>query len=213
MRRPGFEVEFDRLRWRLRLALGALVLVTLVGVFGYVLIGGTEGGVVDAIYMTVITLTTVGFGEIIDMTNNPAGRIFTVLLLLVGMGIVAYTVPMVAAFFIEGQLHHIFARRRMQKAIEGQRGHFIVCGDVPAAWFLAEELVRTRRPVVLVVPAGPDVLDDAPTALDDVPRIEGDSSDDDVLESAGAERAGGIVFCMRENKDNVLGVLTAPTPW
>jgi voltage-gated potassium channel len=67
--------------------------------------------------MTVITLTTVGFGEIIDMTNNPTGRAFTVLLLLVGMGIVVYSIPLTAAFVIEGQLSHTFLRRRMLKRV------------------------------------------------------------------------------------------------
>jgi len=62
-----FDVEFERLRWRLRLAVGAVVLVTLVGILGFVLIGGHEHNLIDAVYMTIITLTTVGFGEIIDM--------------------------------------------------------------------------------------------------------------------------------------------------
>ncbi len=150
--RPPQQHEFDRLRRRLRLAIGALVLVTLVGVLGFVLIGKGQHGVIDAIYMTIITLTTVGFGEIIDMSNPPAGRIFTILLLLGGMGIVAYTVPMLAAFVIEGQLHHIFRRRRMQQSIDRIQQHFIVCGDDATSWYVAEELIRTGRPTVVVTP-------------------------------------------------------------
>ena len=103
-----------------------------VGSIGYTIIGAGEHGLIDAIYMTVITLTTVGFGEIIDMTNNPTGRIFTVLLLLVGMGIVAYSIPLMAAFVIEGQLSHTFFRRRMLKRVAQMTNHYVVCGETQA---------------------------------------------------------------------------------
>ena len=200
--------EFYRLRRRLRLALGALALVTAVGVLGFLIIGGAGQGVVDAIYMTVITLTTVGFGEIIDMSNNPAGRIFTVALLLVGMGIVAYTVPMAAAFVIEGQLNNIFARRRMQKTIAELADHHIVCGDTSACWHVAEELLRTGHSVVIVAPTA-EALTEAQHRLGEGPGIVGDPSSDEVLREAGADRAAGIVVCTSNDKDNVLTVLTA----
>jgi len=200
--------EFYRIRRRIRMALGALVLVMMIGVLGFVLIGGAQHGLVDAIYMTVITLTTVGFGEIIDMAGNPTARVFTIALLLVGMGIVAYTVPMVAAFIIEGQLHHIFSRRRMQKSIAELSGHFIVCGDTEASWYVAEELLRTRRAAVVVAPTG-EALADARDRLGEFLGLEGDPSNDDTLLAAGIERAAGVVFCMDNEKDNVLGVLTA----
>ena len=152
-RHHSSDAEFARLQRRLRHAIGVLVLLTVVGVLGFVIIARGEHGVIDAIYMTVITLTTVGFSEIIDMTNNPAGRIFTVLLLLSGMGIVAYTVPMVAGLLIEGQLHHIFARRRMQKTISQMSDHYIVGGDSASRWYVVEELLGTHRPVMLVTPS------------------------------------------------------------
>ncbi len=193
---------------RVRLAFGALVLVTAVGVLGFVIIGGSGYGIIDAIYMTVITLTTVGFGEIIDMSQNPAGRAFTVVLVLVGMGIVAYTVPMLAALMIEGQLHNIFARRRMQKTIGKMSEHYIVCGDTTATWHVAEELTRTQRDVVVVAPTQ-ESLGDVQTRVGEIPSVIGDPSDDQILRSAGVERAAGLVFSMGSDKDNVIGVLTA----
>jgi hypothetical protein len=114
--RPSLS-EFERLRRQLRRALVALLLVILVGVTGFSVIGAPEHGVVDAVYMTVITLTTVGYGEIIEMSHRPEGRVFTVLLLLVGMGIFAYSLPLLTAFVVEGQLTHIFERGRMQKQL------------------------------------------------------------------------------------------------
>lgn len=206
-RRFGVEAEFERIKRRVRVALGALMLVTLTGILGFVLIGGAQHGLVDAIYMTVITLSTVGFGEIVEMDGNAAGRLFTVALILGGMGIVAYTIPMLAALLIEGQLHNVFARRRMEKAIGGMSGHYIVCGDTPAARYVVEELLRTRRDVVVVGPRE-DLLA-AEEWLADAPRVVGDPSHDDVLSGAGIDRAAGVVFAMREDKDNVIGVLTA----
>ncbi|NIM50583.1 MAG: potassium channel protein [Gemmatimonadales bacterium] len=207
-RRHTEAAEFLRLRRRLRLALGALILVIAIGVLGFTLIGGEAYSLVDAIYMTVITLTTVGFGEIIDMSNNPAGRVFTALLVLGGMGIVAYTVLMVAAFVIEGQLHNVFTRRRMLKTIADMLDHYIVCGDTAASWYVAEELIRTRRRAVILAPTE-TALSEAQHRLGEFAGLTGDPSDDDVLLSAGIERAAGLVFCMDNDKDNVLGVLTA----
>ncbi|HEX9728683.1 MAG TPA: NAD-binding protein [Gemmatimonadales bacterium] len=204
----GSDAEFNRLRRRLRLAVGALVLVTGVGVLGFVLLGRGSHGLIDAVYMTVITLTTVGFGEIIDLSGNPAGRLFTIALLLIGMGIVAYTVPMLAAFVIEGQLHHIFRRRRMQNSIAQLSDHYVVCGDAAAGWYVAEELVKSGRPTVLVVPTE-EMLEAALNHVGEVPAVTGDPSEEGVLLTAGTDRAAGIVFAMKEDKDNVLGVLTA----
>lgn len=146
--------EFDRIKRRLGIAILALALVTTAGVLGFAIIGAGEYSFIDAIYMTIITLTTVGFTEIIDMSNNPAGRVFTVLLLVGGMGIVAYSVSMLGAFLIEGHLEHIFARGRMDKAIPEMKNHLIVCGDTSATWHAVEELTSTGRSVVLRNPHG-----------------------------------------------------------
>jgi voltage-gated potassium channel len=200
--------EFERIRRRLAQALAALVIVTMIGVVGFSIIGKGRYSLIDAAYMTVITLTTVGYGEIIDMSQNPAGRVFTMGLLLTGMGIVAYTVPLLAAFFIEGQVNHIFLRRRMDKQIAQLREHYVVCGDIAATWYVAEELKRTDRPFVLVVPTE-GVLREALERLGEVPRIVGDPSDDDALLAAGVDRCAGVVVVMESDKDNVLVALTA----
>lgn len=200
--------EFERIRRRLSQAFAALVIVTIIGVVGFSIIGEGRYSLVDAAYMTVITLTTVGYGEIIDMSQNPAGRVFTMGLLLVGMGIVAYTVPLLAAFLIEGQLNHIFSRRRMDKQIGQLSGHHVVCGDMAATWYVAEELKRSGRPFVLVVPTE-GALSEALERLGEIPRIVGDPSDDDTLLAAGIDRCAGVVVVMESDKDNVLVALTA----
>ncbi len=182
--------------------------VTAVGIVGFALIGRGHNSLIDAIYMTVITLTTVGYGEIIDMSHNPAGRMFTVGLLLLGMGVVAYTVPLMAAFLIEGQLLHFFSRRRMDRAIDRLRGHYIVCGQTPGTWHVVDELRRSGWWVVLVVPTE-SASAVAFERLGDLLRVEGDPSEDDVLREAGIERAAGVIACMENHKDNVLVALAA----
>ncbi len=207
-RLSGRMAEFHRIQKRLELAIFALVLVTAIGVVGYMLIGGDGTGLIDAIYMTFITLTTVGFTEIIDMSANPAGRVFTMFLLLGGMGIVTYTMLTLAAFVIEGQLRHIFTRRQMQRRIGRMKEHFIVCGDTFARWYVTEELIKTGRNVVLVT-SSQEAIDEAAERLGDIPGVMGDPSDDDILIEAGVLEAAGIVFSMADDKDNLLGVLTA----
>jgi len=206
--RLGSSHEFYRLRRRLGIAVAALISVTATGAIGYTVIGRGEHGIVDAVYMTIITLTTVGFGEIIDMTNNPAGRIFTVMLLMVGMGIVAYSIPLMAAFVIEGQLSHTFLRRRMLKRVGQMTNHYVVCGDTPAAVYVATELVRTGRDVVLAGIADESANLDHED-LSGLPHVAGDPSDDSVLMSAKVQSAEGLVACMENDKDTVLVVLTA----
>jgi len=200
--------ELRRLRRRLLIALGLLLLVTAVGIVGFMIIGGWRYSVVDAAYMTIISLTTVGYGEIVDMSQSPGGRIFTMLLLMSGMGVVAYTIPALTAFVIEGQLNHVFTRRKMLKNIEKMKDHFLVCGDTPTSCHVAEELFRTGRPLVFLGPSDAAVEPVKARCLG-IPALVGDPCADSVLMSAGIERAAGVVFAMENEKDNVIGVLTA----
>jgi voltage-gated potassium channel len=189
-------------------ALVALFAVLTIGVVGFEIIGGPQHTLIDAVYMTVITLTTVGYGEIIDMSNHPAGRVFTICLILLGMGIVAYTVPMLSALVIEGELHHLFARRRMLRKIGSMTDHFIVCGDTAAAAYVAEELARSGREVVYIAPTE-EALEAAADRVGEIPGVVGDPTDDKVLFSASVHTARGVVSSMKEDKDNILVVLTA----
>ncbi len=192
-----------------RLATAGLAVLTVfaVGVVGYTLIDHGQHRLLDALYMTVITLTTVGYGEIIPMENNPAGRIFTMLLLLVGMGILVYFVSAVTAFLVEGQLEHVFWRKRMRQAIAELKGHVIVCGAGVVAGHLIEELQRVERAVVAVIPAGSAV----PQGIErrELPHLVGDAADEDILAEAGLARAMGLVAALELDRDNVLVTLTA----
>ncbi len=202
--------QLAEMRRRLRTA-GIAALATLtVGAVGFWVLATEASGahrVLDAIYMTVITLTTVGYGEIVPLETKPWGRIFTMVLLIFGFAILAYFASTLTAFLVEGQIGNVFRRQRMQKAIAQVRDHYLVCGDRPLAGHVLDELRRTRRPVVAVVPAGsaPPPL----TTPGELLFVEGDPADEDVLKAAGILRAAGVFACMDSDRENVLITLTA----
>jgi len=206
MERSG-DRQLAQMRRQLVTAGIAMLVVSAVGVIGYSIIDHGEHRLIDALYMTVITLTTVGYGEIIPMDNHPGGRVFTMVLLLFGAGIIVYFLSSVTAFFIEGQLKDVFWRRRMRKAIGELSGHFIVAGAGAVAAHVLEELRRVQRPALAIVPPGADTAHLG--GSDEVLLVEGDPAEEEVLREAGVMRAAGIVPALESDRDNVLVTLTA----
>lgn len=194
------------LRRRLLSALGLLVAVTLVGIVGFSVID-PSAGVIRSFFMTAITLTTVGYGEEIPIDTDGA-RIFTAVLILAGMGATLYFVSASTAFLLEGQLGHVFRRKRMQRDLERLEGHMIVCGSGPTALYAARELSRVERPLVLVARTSADV-EDLRADVSTVPVVVGDPTDDDILRAAGVERASGVIACAEADNENVVITLTA----
>jgi voltage-gated potassium channel len=142
----------------------------------------------------------------IPLENHPWGRVFTMGLLLFGMGILVYFASAVTAFLVEGQLGQVFWRKRMRQAIAALKDHYVVCGAGAVAGHVLEELVRVQRPVVTIVPHGATLPVIAGVELLEVP---GDPADEEVLREAGAERALGLVPALDSDRDNVLVTLTA----
>ncbi|MCU0453467.1 MAG: potassium channel protein [Bacteroidetes bacterium] len=179
-----------------------LVGILFVGAFGYILIEGWT--FFDALYMTVITLATVGFGETHPLSN--AGRAFTIFLILGGIGIITYGVTTVTAFLVEGEMNGYLRRRRMQRAIGKLKEHYIVCGGGKNGRYVIEELRRTKRDVVVVERH----RDRVQSLLEDgVLALEGDATSDNTLLTAGIERATGLVATLPEDRDNLFVVITA----
>jgi voltage-gated potassium channel len=113
-----------------------LIATLLVGTFGYAVLSKGQFSILDCLYMTVITITTIGYGEIIDLSHNPAGRIFTVFIAFSGIGIATYLFSNVTSLMVEGRLKEVFWRRRMEKEINMLRKHYIdgspACRTSPA---------------------------------------------------------------------------------
>ena len=187
---------------RLRNASLILIAVIAAGTAGYILIEGWS--VLDSLYMTVITIATVGFGEVHPLTT--AGRIFTIFLIAGGVAGAGYTLARVVEFMIEGYFSDIWGGRTMKKKIDQLSGHYIVCGFGRVGEQVAREFTRTGAEFV-VLDNNPDVQKflDAEGVL----YIQGDAADEDVLQAAGIERAKGLVSVVDSDADNVYVTLTA----
>ena len=135
-----------RTQTRFRFMLVLLVLIIGLGTFGYMLIEDWE--VLDALYMTVITLATVGFREVHQLT--PLGQVFTVLLIIFGVGGVIYTIGTLAQLLIEGELQELLGRRKMEKQLQKIRDHYIICGYGRVGKQVCREFRQRRVPFVVV---------------------------------------------------------------
>lgn len=179
-----------------------LIFILLAGVLGYHLIEGWSW--FDALYMTVITLATVGYGEIHQLSFP--GRVFTIFLIFSGMGILLYGVTELTAFMVEGEMSGYLRRRKMKRMIERLTGHYILCGWGLKGSHVLEELQRTKRKCVVI-----DINKEKAGFLfsGGTLVIEGDATEDSVLKEAGVERAAGLVTTLPTDKDNLFVVITA----
>ena len=182
------------------LGIAALFGVFIVGTVGYVLLGF---GVLDAIYQTVTTVTTVGFRELEPLDG--AGQIFTIILILAGVGTALYTLTVLLEALVEGHVGEAMERRRMDKQINAMSGHVIVCGWGRVGRAAAKELEGAAKGVV--------VVDLDPERAATVPRpylsVVGDASDDDVLRHAGIDRASALVAVVSTDAANLFITLSA----
>lgn len=196
----------DLLR-RLRTAGTLLVLNFLIGIGGYKVLGGPQWSLLDCAYMTVITLATIGYGEVHDMGNNPSLRVFTMVLIVTGIGTMGYVFTTLTEFVIDGKLQRLLQGQRMSKGISELRGHTIVLGAGETGVHIIEELVRTRTPFVVVDSAQDRV--DRVLQHHEFLHIIDDATDEEVLRRAGVERAGGLMVCMPSDKDNLFVTMSA----
>jgi voltage-gated potassium channel len=185
-----------------------LLAIFVIGTLGYWIIGGGDYSLFDCLYMTIITITTIGFTEIIDLAGNTAGRVFTVIVAICGIGVLAYLVTNITAAIVEGQLTKSFRRRRMEKAAAKAREHYIICGMGEAGRHIINELRETRRPHV-IVDVDPDRIDKSYETMSDGIFIEGDATDNDTLTKAGIESASGVFAVTGDDNQNLVICLTA----
>ena len=138
------------IRRRLIYTVATLVGTILAGSTGYYVLFEGKSSYLDCLYMTVISLTTVGYGEVLGITGNPAAQLFTMVLIVFGMGIILYSISTMTAMLIEGELTGMLRRRKMENQIKGLSGHYIVCGGGETGFPLAVELVTSKASVVLI---------------------------------------------------------------
>jgi voltage-gated potassium channel len=187
---------------RLQLGLTAFAVVILVGFVGYQVLEGFSP--LDALYMTVITVSSVGFSEVEPLDSS--GRLFTIFLITAGLASVAFAAASGAEFVLEGHMRRIIERRRMDRSIQHLDDHVIICGLGRVGRRLAEELVDEGVGFV--------VVDTEMVRLQEAvergyPYVEGDATEESVLLEAGITRARALVACVNSDADNVLTTLTA----
>jgi voltage-gated potassium channel len=190
-------------------AAALLVTIFVAGTVGFRIIGGSEHTLLDAIYMTTTTLTTVGFGEVIRVSDRPAAEVFTVLLLLFGTGTFVYFFSNLTAFVVEGTLERLFWRRRMTRDIDQLREHYVVCGAGHTGEHVTRELSETRRPFVVIDQDEGRVRELHTKLGSEFAALIGDATEDEMLAAAGLARAQGLVACVGSDKDNILVTFTA----
>ncbi len=180
------------------------VSVIIFGTAGYYALEGWS--VIDSLYMTVITMTTVGYGETYPLNQN--GKVFTIILILMSVGIVGYVFSTVAAFIVSGEIRYVIRGRRMDKQIEKLRDHVILCGMGRIGFRVAEEFVRSKTPFV-VIEQDDEHLEELLSLNGDLLYLRQDATQEDTLLDAGVKRARGLVTILGEDKDNVFVVLCA----
>jgi voltage-gated potassium channel len=158
--------------------------------------------------MTVITVLTIGYGEIIDLSNNPMGRVFTMLIAFSGIGTLTYILSTFTAFVVEGQLKEIFRMKKIDKLIKKFRHHYIVCGIGEEGFYIAKEFNQTQTPC-LIIDVGKAEIERVLEKLHEQVFVLGDPTDDNTLLKAGILEAKGLFAVAGDDNQNLVISLTA----
>jgi len=192
--------KYAELRRKFMFAVGLVLLVASFGTAGYMTIERWD--FIDSLYMTVITLASVGFKEIHDLSL--IGRIFTIILIIGGVGSVAYALSAGAKIILEGELQEVYGRRRLEKKIKELSNHYIVCGYGRMGKIICRELNEKHIPFVVI-----EKLQDIDKGDDDLLICPGDATKDEVLKEVGIERAKGLISVLPTDAENLFVVLSA----
>lgn len=177
-----------------------IIFINAFGTLGYMIIEGWNFH--DSLYMTVITLTTVGYGEVHKL--SPSGEIFTIILLIGGVGIILYLLGTEAKVILEGELQDVLGRRRLQSKLNQLKDHYIICGHGRMGRIISREL-HHKGVELVVIEKKPDPTQES----EDLLLFEGDATSDEVLKKVGIERAKGLVSVLPTDAENLFVVLSA----
>lgn len=201
-------LELSNVLRRMRIAGALFLVVMLMGTFGYRLIGGPDTHWVDAIYMTGITISTLGYHEVIPLEGHPYGRLFTLFMVFSGFAVITYFFSNIVALFIEGDIRRTFIKRRMQQKIEKMSNHYVICGAGRVGRNIAYELAHTEHEFVVAdINETPLVL--LQEEFKHMVYQVGDCTDDGFLKTLGIDRARGVFVVGGDDNTNLVICLTA----
>lgn len=187
---------------KLKLILIAFVLLLGLGIVGYKFILNVS--FIDALYMTVITISTVGFGEV--GTTSHLSEIFSVVMIFLGVGIVGYAFTTIVAMFVEGRLGDLWKGKKMNKKISALKDHYIICGSGELADVIVAKFAHENLDFVVITDRERDL--DA-YSHENILVIEGHSTEEEILDQAGILKAKGLISALESEVDNIVTVLTA----
>ena len=179
----------------------AIICVIAIGTIGYMLI--EQWSLFDAFYMTIITLTTVGYDEVHHLSQT--GRAFSIVLILCGVGTMFYMFGVAAKVLLEGEIREILGRKKLTKKIENLKNHYIICGYGRMGKVICNEMILSGSQF-LVIEKTAEVLADMDK---DILALQGDSTQDAVLKAGGIEKAIGLISVLSSDADNLYVVLSA----
>ncbi|AEH01658.1 TrkA family potassium uptake protein [Lacinutrix sp. 5H-3-7-4] len=189
-------------RKKIYVALTLLLLVLIIGVLGYKLISGYTW--VDSIYMTVITITTVGFGEVQPLDET--SKLFTVFLILTSVIIVGYALSIITEYILSRNNLEDLKRKKMQKKIDSLQNHTIICGYGRNGKQAAKKLMSYKKPFV-IIEKDKEIIEKFESEM--IPMVHGNANEDDILMLAGLDRASTLISALPSDADNLFVVLSA----
>ena len=187
---------------KLKITLVVLFTIFIIGTIGFNFIEGWS--FIDSFYTTIITLTTVGYGDFTPRTAE--GKIFAVFIIIFGVGMMFYSLVLMAETFIEARLRNLLGRGKLEKTIEKMNNHYIICGGGRIGFLICRELIAGKMPCV-VIDNNPEVIQKAQD--EGFICFKGDATQDKILIEAGIKRAKGIVCVLPSDAENLYVILTA----
>ena len=179
-----------------------------IGAAGFWLISDGKATLIDCIYMVFITVASIGYAEIVDLSSSPGGRVFNMAIAFAGIANIGYMMSKLTVFIVESQFDEVLRRHKMQDRIDHISGHYVVCGIGRVGTNVAHELAVTERPFV-AIDESTEALAQFRERFPNTLSMHGDASDDDMLTRAGVARAAGVFAITGDDGKNLLITLAA----